>query len=437
MSEAVDELPIAEEPAGGRPDECVVSAQLGVEYRRLVAEQAALRRLAALVARGVEPKEVFGAVAEEMRRCVPADVAGLWCFENDGEIALVAAAAHPAALARWPVGTRTPVQGNTLAALVQRTGRPARIDSYTNVAGPIGALVREVGVYAAVGVPILGDGHVRGLAAVGSMQRGPMSADTEVRISRFAELSASAVVAGYRDEQKRQLLAEASRRLHLAADSERRRIERDLHDGVQQQLVTLALQARAAEASAPAGLCELKHQLSSIASGLAEVSLELQEISRGIPPAILANGALPTAIKELARRSTVPVQLDVALTQRLPEPIETATYYLVAEALTNAAKHAHASTVHVQVDADDTAAADGALRVWVRDDGRGGADPSGGSGLVGLKERVDALGGHLWLHSPPGAGTTLQAELPLSQAPPPRWWFGCTCDASARSTLAD
>jgi signal transduction histidine kinase len=436
MSEAVDELPIAEEPAGLRPDEYVVSAQLGVEYRRLVAEQAALRRLAALVARGVEPMEVFGAVAEEMRRCVPADVAGLWRFENDGEIALVAAAAHPAALTRWPAGTRTPVQGNTLAALVQRTGRPARIDDYTNVAGPIGALVREVGVYAAVGVPILGDGRVRGMAAVGSMQRGPMSADTEVRISRFAELSASAVVAGYRDEQKRQLLAEASRRLHLAADNERQRIERDLHDGVQQQLVTLALQLRAAEASAPAGLGELKHQLSNIASGLAGVSQELHEVSRGIPPAILANGTLPTAIRELARRSTVPVQLDITVTRRLPESVETATYYVVAEALTNAAKHAHASTVHVQIDADDTDA-DGSLRVWVRDDGRGGADPSGGSGLVGLKDRVDALGGRLWLHSPPGAGTTLQAELPLSQAPPPRWWFGCTCDSSAASTLAD
>jgi signal transduction histidine kinase len=436
MSEAVDELTIADQPAGRRPGECVVSAQLGVEYRRLVVEQGALRRLAALVARGVEAMEVYRAVAEEMRRCVPADTAGLWRFANDGEIVLVAAAAHPAALAQWPVGTRTPVHGNTLAAQVRRTGRPARIDDYTNVAGPIGALVREVGVYAAVGVPILGNGRVRGLAAVGSMQRGPMSADTEVRISRFAELSASAVVAGYRDEQKRQLLAEASRRLHLAADSERRRIERDLHDGVQQKLVTLALHARAAEASAPAGLGELKHQLSSIASGLGEVSQELQEISRGAPPAILVNGTLPTAIRELARRSTVPVQVDVTLTQRLPEPIETATYYLVSEALTNAAKHAHASTVHVQVDADDNAA-DGALRVWVRDDGRGGADPSGGSGLVGLKDRVDALGGNLWLHSPPGAGTTLEAELPLSQAPPPRWWFGCTCDPSAASTLAD
>jgi signal transduction histidine kinase len=414
MSEAVDELPIAEEPAGGRAHESGDRWQLYAEYRRLAAEQAALRRLAALVARGVEPSVVFDAVADEMRRCVPAVTAGLWRFETDNEITMVAGAAHPAALARWPVGTRTPIEGNTIATLVQRTGRPARIDSYENVAGPIAARVREVGVRAAVGVPIIVDGRLWGLAGVGSMQRGPMPADTEVRISRCAELAASAVVAGYREEQKRQLRAEASRRLNLAADSERRRIERDLHDGAQQRLVTLALQARAAEASAPAELAELKHQISRIASGLAEVSLELQEIARGIHPPILANGGLPTAIKELARRASVPVQLDVAITKRLPEPIETATYYLVAEALTNTAKHAHASTVHVQVDTD---AGDGVLRVGVRDDGRGGADPHGGSGLVGLKDRVQALGGRLWLHSPPGAGTTLRAELPLSQAP--------------------
>ena len=209
----------------------------------------------------------------------------------------MAAAADPEALARWPVGTRTPVDGDTLATLVQRSGRPARIDSYDNVAGPIAARVRAVGVRAAVGVPIIVDGRVWGLAAVGSLQPGPMPADTEVRIGRFAELTATALVAGYRDEQKRQLLAEASRRWNRAADHERRRIERDLHDGAQQHLVTLALDARAAEASAPAELAELKHQMSRIASGLAEVSMELQEISRGIPPAILAKGGLATAIQ--------------------------------------------------------------------------------------------------------------------------------------------
>jgi sugar diacid utilization regulator len=212
---ATDGRLTAEEFRNERFDESVDSAQLYAKYRRLAAEQAALRRVATLVARGVEPIEVFGAVAEETRRYVPAVTAGLWRFETDGEITIVAAAADPAALTRWPVGTRTPVEGNTLATLVQRSGRPARIDSYDNVAGPIAARVRAVGVRAAVGVPIIVDGRVWGLAAVGSVQPGPMPADTEVRISGFAELIATAVVAGYRDEQKRQLLAEGSERLSL------------------------------------------------------------------------------------------------------------------------------------------------------------------------------------------------------------------------------
>jgi sugar diacid utilization regulator len=207
--DAVDGLLTAEE-FGAEFDENLDDAKLYAKYRRLAAEQAALRRLATLVARGVEPLEVFGAVADEMRRCVPADTAGLWRFESDREITIVAAAADPAALARWPLGTRTPVEGNTLATLVQRTGRPARMDSYDNVAGPIAARVR-----AAVAVPIIVDGRVWGLAAVGSVQAGPMPADTEVRISRSAELVATALVAGYRDEQIRQLLAEGSRRSNL------------------------------------------------------------------------------------------------------------------------------------------------------------------------------------------------------------------------------
>jgi sugar diacid utilization regulator len=204
-----------EQTAGGQPHESVDSAQLCADYRRLVAEQAALRRLATLVARGVEPWEVFGAVAEEMRRCAPADTAGLSRFETGGEITLVAATAHPAAVASWPVGTRNLLESNTIASVVLHTGRPARIDSYDNVAGSIAARVRAVGVRAAVGVPIIVDGRVWGTVAVGSLQPGPMSADTEVRIGGFAELIATVLVAGYRDEQKRQLLAEGSQRVSL------------------------------------------------------------------------------------------------------------------------------------------------------------------------------------------------------------------------------
>jgi hypothetical protein len=207
---SADELPLA-----GQREEHLDDVALHAEYRRLVTEQAALRRLGRLVARGDEPSEVARAVAEEMRRCLDAFTAGIWRFEPTGEVTLVAAAARPAALAEWPVGTRTSIEANTLARVVYRTGLPARIDSYENVAGPIAARVRAVGVHAAVGVPIIVDGSVRGLAAVGSAEPGPMPADTETHISRFAEVVATALVAGYRDEQKRQLLGEASQRPFL------------------------------------------------------------------------------------------------------------------------------------------------------------------------------------------------------------------------------
>jgi len=212
--DAMDGLLTAEELAA-EFDENLDDGKLHAEYRRLVAEQAALRRVATLVARGVGSLEVFGAVAEEMRRCVNAFTAGLWRFDTDGEFTIVAAAADPAVLARWPVGTRITLEGNTIAMEVQRTGGPARMDSYDNVAGSIAARVREVGVRAAVGVPVIVDGRVWGLAAVGSVGPGGMPADTEARISSFAELVAMALVAGYRDEQKRQLLAEPSCRANL------------------------------------------------------------------------------------------------------------------------------------------------------------------------------------------------------------------------------
>ena len=211
----MDELVTTDEPLVGQLDGSLDDAALHAEYRRLVEEQEAVRRVGTLVARGVEPSEVVGAVAEEMRRHVGAITAGLWRFETNAEMTLVAAAASPAALAKWPVGTRTPIEGNTLATVVQRTGLPARIDSYENIPGSVAARVRAVGIRAAVGVPIIVDGSVRGLAAVGSEEPGPMPADTEMRISRFAELIATALVAGYRDEQKRQLLGETSQRPFL------------------------------------------------------------------------------------------------------------------------------------------------------------------------------------------------------------------------------
>jgi PAS domain S-box-containing protein len=209
-------------------------------------------------------------------------------------------------------------------------------------------------------------------------------------------------------EGSRVELAASRARIVTAADQTRRRIERDLHDGVQQRLVTLSLGQRRALALVPPELPELQAQLSRLADDLADALEELQEIARGIHPAILAQGGLAAALKILARRSAVPVELEVRAGTRLPEPVEVAAYYIVSEALTNTAKHAHASAVHVAVEARD-----GVLGLSIRDDGRGGADPARGSGLIGLTDRVDALGGTIEVASPVGAGTTLLIRLPI------------------------
>jgi PAS domain S-box-containing protein len=212
-------------------------------------------------------------------------------------------------------------------------------------------------------------------------------------------------------ERSQAELAASRARIVTAADQTRRRIERDLHDGVQQRLVSLALDQRQAEAMVPAELRELRARLSRVADGLVGASEELQEISRGIHPAALARGGLAAALKTLARRSAVPVQLEVRAGTGLPEPVEVAAYYIVSEALTNTAKHASASAVHVLVEAHD-----GVLGLSIRDDGRGGADPRRGSGLIGLSDRVDALGGTIEVASPSGQGTTLLVTLPIGQS---------------------
>jgi signal transduction histidine kinase len=204
-------------------------------------------------------------------------------------------------------------------------------------------------------------------------------------------------------------LTESRARVVAASDETRRRIERDLHDGTQQRLVSLGLEVRAAEAMVPPELTELRSQLSNTAKGLAGAAEELQEISRGIHPAILSKGGLAPALRTLARRSAIPVELELRADRRLPEPIEAAAYYVVSEALTNAAKHSRASAVRVEVETGD-----GAVRVSIRDDGVGGAAPGQGSGLLGLKDRVEALGGEIEIESPGGAGTSLRVKIPMT-----------------------
>ena len=213
-------------------------------------------------------------------------------------------------------------------------------------------------------------------------------------------------------EQSREELAASRARIVAAGDQARRRIERDLHDGTQQRLVSLVLDLRAAEAAVPPDEPELRAQLARIADGLAGALEELRELSRGIHPAILSEGGLGPALKALARRSAVPVELEVDVQGRLPERVEVAAYYVVSEALANAAKHAHASVAQVEAQARD-----GLLHLSVRDDGVGGATPGGGSGLLGLADRVEALGGTVRVHSPAGQGTRLQIDLPIGDQP--------------------
>ncbi len=236
-----------------------------------------------------------------------------------------------------------------------------------------------------------------------------MPPDTEERLAQFTELVATAIA----NAESRAELEASRARIVATADATRRRIERDLHDGAQQQLLSLALEIRAAQAGAPPELREHRAELAHVAEGLTNVVDGLREIALGLHPAILAEGGLGPALKTLAHRSPTPVELDVRTEGRLSEQVEVAAYYVVSEALTNAAKHARASKVHVNVDVRGRS-----LRAAVRDDGEGGADPGRGSGLLGLKDRAEAIGGTICVESPQGEGTTLVAELPLDHQTP-------------------
>jgi signal transduction histidine kinase len=376
----------------------IANAQARVELRGFADEQAALRRVATLVAQAAPPEEVFAAVTEEAGRLLHTGHAAMGRYGPDGTITAVAGS--DSAGAAFPVGTRWSLGGQDLHTLVLRTSRPARIDDYAGASGPVGEVVRELGLRAGVGVPVSVEGRLWGVMAVES-RAGPLPAGTEARLTGFTELAGTAIA----NAEAQAALAASRARIVATADATRRRIERNLHDGAQQRLVSLALDLRAAQAAAPPGTAA---QMDRVAAGLDDVLQDLREIARGLHPAILATGGLGPALKTLARRSAVPVHLDIHVDGRLPEPVETAAYYTVSEALTNAAKHARATSADIEA-----TACDGMLHVGVRDNGRGGADVTRGSGLVGLKDRVEALGGHLDLHSPPGAGTTLDITLPL------------------------
>lgn len=375
------------------------------ESARLADEQTALRRVATLVAQSTAPGEVFEAVTREVGRRSGADLARMERYEADGTVTGVA---------RWSreddplaVGTRIRLEGVSIAALVRETSRPVRVDSFSEASGPIAQEARALGIRSSVGCPIVVGGRLWGVIAASSKRETPFPPGTEAQIADFTELVATAVA----NAESRSALAASRARVVAAADETRRRIERDLHDGIQQRLVSLGLELRLAQSEVAAVAPASGRELSRVVEELNEAIDDLREISRGIHPAVLSEGGLGPALRTLARRSAIPVDLELAAEGRLPEPVEVAAYYVVSEALTNTTKHASASHALVAVEQRD-----GVLKLSVGDDGVGGVEPARGSGLVGLRDRVESLGGSIQVTSRPGEGTVIAVELPLRPA---------------------
>jgi signal transduction histidine kinase len=372
----------------------------------LAEEQAALRRVATLVARGVAPDELFAAVAEEIGRVMRLDVANTFRF---GGILRYGGDGTARVVATWgaqylPISSIFPLDGDSIAARIARTSLAVRIDDYSEISSELAERTRGLGARSGVGAPIIVDGRLWGAALAFSTQSLAGAAEIEERIAKFTELIAIAIA----NAESRAELKASRARIVAAADRTRRQLERDLHDGIQQRLVSLALEVRSIETTPSANGRSFQTQLAKIGKGLTGVLDDLREISRGIHPAILIEGGLEPALRALARRSAVPVELAVCLDGELSERVEVAAYYVASEALANAAKHAHASAVELHVEPHH-----GALNLSISDDGVGGADPDRGSGLIGLRDRVEALGGTISVRSPAGDGTSLDVRLPL------------------------
>jgi signal transduction histidine kinase len=379
----------------------IANSEAHERLAQLADEQAALRRVATLVAEGATPPRVFDAVRNEVARMFNAPLSVLMRYDRNGTATVLATSDGYLG----PVGRSWPVEGDSSAIeQVCRTGAPARVEYTRPMPGPIAAAAQAFDVRFAVGVPVVVDGALCGVVAVGSHETEPLPPDFEGRLAKFTELLATAIA----NAEGRAELDASRARIVATADATRRRIERDLHDGAQQQLVWLALALRAAQTTVPEELEQHRSELGRVVDGLTTALDDLREVALGIHPAGLSEDGLTPALKRLAARSPLRVNLDSRADARFPEPVEVTAYYVVSESLTNAAKYADTPVVDVAVAADG-----GALHVEVRDDGRGGADPADGSGLLGLKDRVEAIGGTMRLTSPPGVGTSLRVELPL------------------------
>jgi GAF domain-containing protein len=376
----------------------IANAQAREDLHRLVDEQSALRRVATLVATAAPAQEVFDAVCVETGRLIGASSVNLAHFTPDGANATVAGWSVRGV--HVPTGTRLPLDGDSINALVRRTEAPGRFDTYDGVPGELAARLRRLGIRSEVGAPVVVAGQVWGALIAGTDSPEPLPPGTEQRVASFAELVGMAV-ANATDHDE---LVSSRARIVAAGDAARRRLVRDLHDGAQQRLVTVVLDLELANQERDKNPAAARRLLDDALANARDGIGELRELAAGVHPSILTNRGLQAACESLADRCPVPVALSAADT-RYPPLVEAAAYFVVAEALTNIGKHSHASAAEVRFDMHDSF-----LVVEVTDDGAGGATFDG-SGLVGLRDRVEALGGTLSLSSPPGRGTNLRAML--------------------------
>jgi amino acid transporter/GAF domain-containing protein len=381
----------------------IANAEARERVERLAQEQAALRRVATLIAHAARAEEVFSAVAEEVASVLELRVVTVCRYQEDAVVVL-----SSLGIPSFPSGSRWPLDDRSLPGSVYRAGRPVRIDEFADdLSGGFGiyAVAHDGSVKSALGAPIFVEGAVWGSVNAGSTEKRAFAAEAEERLARFTDLVATSV----QNATMREQLVASRARVVAAADESRRQIERNLHDGAQQRLVSLSVSLRLAEAQLctnPAGAAEI---LSAASEELTQALAELRELARGIHPAALTMNGLRTALAELTERAPIPVQVMRIPAERLPEAVEVAIYYLVAEAITNVAKYARATRATIVV---ERVRDDGSVAVTVEDDGIGGADPENGTGLVGLADRVEALGGRLEIESPRGEGTRLTAEIP-------------------------
>ena len=374
--------------------------------RELAAAEASLRRIAMLVANGAAPETVFDAVTKEALRRFGTGTARMIRYELDGTATILAneGACGPHVNV-GQVWENYPPTG--LTATIQRTGAPARVDDYRDIPG--GELYVHEGLRCSVGMPINVNGRLWGMIAVGSAQ-GPMPPDTELRMMEFTDLLSTAIATAHNREE----LIASRARLVASTDEARRSITRDLHDGAQQRLVALALRLRTA-AETCTDLQAARDSLFAAVNDAVAINNELREITHGIHPAVLSEAGLGPALRALGRRSAIPTEVCVSFTDRLPSSIAVAAYYVVSEMLTNAAKHSQATAVQIRAHLDV-----GQLYVSIRDDGIGGANPAG-SGITGLRDRVEALGGTFKVISDAGQGTVGICQLPTTVPTRPPW----------------